>query len=166
MPASLRQSGYAKVMTHFNQRGSPTHGTVQPDTHILIVDNDRRVAQSLNFMLSARGFQEVRAVRSPARAIAVAAKFHPGIVFLDIELPGLAGLDLANRLRHGARQHPMRLIALTTSVEHLKREDARVAGFERYMVKPLAQDELDKVLRRPADSAAALHSPPAGKRAP
>ena len=153
MPAPLRESGYAKVMTHFNQRGSPPHGTVLPDTHILIVDNDRRVALSLSFMLSARGFREVRAVRSPARAIAVAEKFHPGIVFLDIELPGLAGLDLANRLLHGARQHPMRLIALTTGIEHPKREDARVAGFERYMVKPLAQGELDKVLRVSANTA-------------
>ena len=88
-------------------------------------------------------------MRSAARAIAVAEKFHPGIVFLDIELPGMAGLDLANRLHHGARQHAMRLIALTTGVEHPKREDARIAGFERYLVKPLAQNELDKVLRVP-----------------
>src|SRR4030095_1821043 len=123
MPEPVRQSGYAKAMTHFNQRGSQPHGAVQPDTHILIVENDRRVALSLSFMLSARGFQEVRAVRSPARAIAVAEKFHPGIVFLDIELPGLSSLDLANRLRHGARQHPIRLIALTTGVEHPTTED-------------------------------------------
>jgi two-component system, OmpR family, KDP operon response regulator KdpE len=134
-------------MTHLNQRGSPPHGAVRPDTHILIVDSDRQVAISLGFMLSARGFEEVRAVRSPARALAIAGTFHPAIVFLDIEIPDLAGLDLANRLRHGSRQHGMRLIALTSGIEHPKREDARSAGFERYLVKPLSQSELDKVLR-------------------
>ena len=141
-------------MRHLNQRGSSPQGAVQPDTHILIVDNDRQVAMSLGFMLSARGYQEVRAVRSPARAIAVAEKFHPGIVFLDIELPGLTGLDLANRLRHSARQHAIRLIALTSGIDHPKREDARMAGFERYLVKPLAQSELDKVLRITANNPA------------
>ena len=140
-------------MRHLNQRVSAPHGEVQTDTHILIVDNERHVAISLSFMLSARGFQEVRAVRSAARAIAVAEKFHPGIVFLDIELADMAALDLANRLRHGARQHAIRLIALTNGIDHPKREDARIAGFERYLVKPLAQNELDKVLRITANTA-------------
>jgi CheY-like chemotaxis protein len=153
MTANLRQPGSLEVMRHLNQRVSATHGAVPTDTHILIVDNERHVAISLSFMLSARGFQEVRAVRSAARAIAVAEKFHPGIVFLDIELADMAGLDLANRLRHGARQHAIRLIALTNGIDHPKREDARIAGFERYLVKPLAQNELDKVLRITANTA-------------
>ena len=141
-------------MTHFDQRASHPQGVVQPDTHILIVDNDRSFSVSLCFMLSARGYEEVRAVRSAARAIAISENFRPAIVFLDIELPDMAGLDLAQRLRRGARQHAIRLIALTNVIEHPKREDARVAGFERYLVKPLDQIELDKVLRRTAQTAA------------
>jgi len=38
------------------------------------------------------------------------------------------------------------LIALTSNAEHESREAARAAGFERYLVKPLAQGELDKIL--------------------
>jgi len=37
--------------------------------------------------LAARGYDDVKAVRSAARAVAVAGMFHPAIVFLDIELP-------------------------------------------------------------------------------
>lgn len=137
-------------MTHRNQRGSRRDVPVESTTPILIVDQDRQVGTSLAFMLSARGFQEVRAVRSARRAIAITEQFMPGIVFLDIELPDGGALEVANRLRRGARQHAVRLIALTTSAEHELREEARLAGFERYLVKPLAQAELDKILRLPA----------------
>jgi CheY-like chemotaxis protein len=106
---------------------------------------------ALSFMLSARGYTDVRAVRSAARALTVAESFRPGIVFLDFELPGQSSLDLAERLRRGAKQQAIRLIALTRQVEHPQREDARLAGFERFLVKPLVPAELDKILRLPPE---------------
>jgi CheY-like chemotaxis protein len=139
------------AMSHPGQRGA--HAAVAPSTPILIVDHDRGISTSLAFMLSARGYDEVRAVRSAARAIAVAAKFHPGIVFLDIERSETESLDLATLLRRGAGHHAMRLIALTGSVEPELRDEARAAGFERYLAKPLSQVELDKVLRLPRTAA-------------
>jgi len=107
---------------------------------------------ALSFMLSARGYTEVRAVRSAARALTVAGSFHPGIVFLDFELPDKGSLDLAAMLRRGAGQHAMRIIALTRSIENAKRDDARLAGFERFLVIPLVQAELDKILRLPPEA--------------
>ncbi len=140
-------------MNQREQRGSHAYAPVAPETPILIVDQDRTISTALTFMLTTRGYDEVRAVRSPARAIAVAANFHPGIVFLDIDRPDPESLDLATQLRRGSGRNAMRLIALTTSVDHEMREEARLAGFERYFVKPLSQVELDKVLRRPRDPA-------------
>lgn len=129
--------------------GARRNGAVPADTHILIVDKDRKVGKALTDMLLATGFEEVRSVLSGPRAITVAGGFHPGIVFLDIELPDMNAFDLARQLAKQARQHVMRLIALTSSVSHPTREEARGAGFELYLVKPVAQAELDKVLRRP-----------------
>jgi CheY-like chemotaxis protein len=146
----MQRPGIPNAMTHRNQRGSQRDAPVESTTPILIVDNDRRVGMSLTFMLSARGFKEVRAVRSARRAIAIAELFRPRIVFLDLELPGGGALEVADRLRTGSQPHAMRLIALTSSAEHELREEARRAGFERYLVKPLAQAELDKILRLPA----------------
>jgi CheY-like chemotaxis protein len=145
----MQRPGIANAMTHRNQRGSQRDTPVEPATPILIVDNDRRVGMSLTFMLSARGFKEVRAVRSARRAIAIAEQFRPRIAFIDLELPNGGALEVADRLRLGS-QPPMRLIALTSSTEHELRDEARRAGFERYLVKPLAQAELDKILRLPA----------------
>jgi CheY-like chemotaxis protein len=134
------------------RRGAAQHEPVATGTCILIVEDDRQASMALTFMLSARGYAEVRAVRSAARALTVAETFRPGIVFLDFELPERGSTDLAELLRRGAGQHAMRVIALTRSVEHAGREDARAAGFERFLVKPLVQAELDKILRLPADA--------------
>jgi CheY-like chemotaxis protein len=115
-------------------------------TRILVVDNDRRVGVALNFMLAARGFNDVRVVRSAARALAIAELFKPDLVFLDLELPDLKSVTVAEQLRRDARQRGLRLIALTLHVEHAMREEARLAGFERYLTKPVMQEELDKIL--------------------
>jgi two-component system CheB/CheR fusion protein len=149
----MKRPGISQTMTHRNQRGSRRDSPVEAATRILIVDNDRGIGTALTFMLSARGYDEVRAVRSARRAMALAELYRPALVFLDLELPDEGALEVADRLRRGAGQQAMRLIALTNHTEHAHREEARAAGFERYLVKPLSQAELDKVLRMPASAA-------------
>jgi CheY-like chemotaxis protein len=122
---------------------------IAPDTRMLIVDPDRKIGVALSSMLSARGYDDVRAVRSAARAIAVAEQFLPGMIFLDMEMPDMGSLALAQQLRRDARQRVLRLIALTRDAEHGMRDEARVAGFERYLTKPVAHEELDKILGKP-----------------
>jgi two-component system CheB/CheR fusion protein len=124
------------------------------ETGMLIIDGDRRASVALSFMLNLRGYDEIRAVRSAARAVIIAENFSPGIVFLDIELPDTDTLELANVLRRSSGQKNVRLIALTSTVEHPLRERARQAGFERFLVKPCEQAEVDKVLRLPTENSA------------
>jgi CheY-like chemotaxis protein len=133
-------------MTHRNQRGARPAVPVDVSTRILVVDNDRTVGTALTFMLAARGYQEVRSVRSARRAIALAELFRPALVFLELELPEEGALAVASQMRRGARQQTVRLIALTASADRGQREEARQAGFELYLLKPLAQSELDAVL--------------------
>jgi chemosensory pili system protein ChpA (sensor histidine kinase/response regulator) len=117
---------------------------------ILIVDDDREAGKSLAKMLADTGYEEIRTVRSAARALAVAATFHPVLAFLGT--PGAAGSvqELASQLQNGARPRGIRLIALTDSAEHPTREEARATGVERYLTRPVTQIELDKVMRKPA----------------
>ena len=116
-----------------------------PATRILIVDLDRQVGVALSFMLATRQFEEVRAVRSPGRALAVAARFQPEIVFIDLDLPG-GGITMARQIIREAGKRRTRLIALSRQLADPTYEQARSAGFERLLVKPVAHDELDKVL--------------------
>jgi CheY-like chemotaxis protein len=115
-------------------------------TRILIVDPDRQVGVSLSFMLSARQYDDVRAVRSVKRALAITEQFRPEIIFLDLEMPEGGGITVARQLTRGVSNPRPRLIALTMSAEHPMGQEARSAGFERLVVKPVSHEELDKIL--------------------
>lgn len=115
-------------------------------TRILIVDQDRQVGVTLSFMLSARSFDEVRAVRSAGRAMAITEQFRPEIIFLDLELPDDGTMTVARTLARDTRRPRPRLFALASGSDATIREKLRTAGFERCLDKPVSQEELDKIL--------------------
>lgn len=121
---------------------------------MLIIDDDRAASITLSFMLTLRGYTETRAVRSAARALIVANKFRPEIVFLDLDLPNTDTLELARQLRKSSSPHPPRLVALTSNADHPLRDFTRKAGFERHLLKPCDQVEVDKILRLSAAESA------------
>jgi len=115
---------------------------------ILIVDDDAALANALAAMIESAGAYETRIVHLAADAVVAAGEHAPAIVFLDIELPDMSGYEVAKLLHQHAYLQATRLIALTDNIEHPGREDARAAGFERYLVKPVTAAELQKILRR------------------
>lgn len=116
-------------------------------TCILIVVEDCLAGKHLARLLRAKGYERVRVVRRAASALLLAQKCSPGIVFLDVALSDDA-YELANTLRQHAGRRTLRLIALTNRIEHSTREKARGAGFERWLVIPVVEDELDSLMRR------------------
>jgi CheY-like chemotaxis protein len=114
---------------------------------ILIVDNDMSAADSLELMLRASGYSETRVAYSGHAALAIAADFQPGVVLLDLSLHDMTGYELAQLLREQAQSHHLRLIALTSSPEHAAREQARAAGFERYLLRPIAAQDLTDLMK-------------------
>ena len=117
---------------------------------ILIVDNDMSSADSLELLLHASGYSETRVAYSGHAALAIAAEFQPGVVLLELDLLDMSGYEVAQLLREHAQGHDLRLIALTSSREHAGRELARVAGFERYLLKPVATLDLSELLQMPS----------------
>ena len=120
---------------------------------ILIVDNDVSSASSLELMLHAAGYLETRVAYSGHAALAIAAVLEPAVILLEVDLLDVNGYELAQMLRERARRRKVRLIALTTSREHEGRELARVAGFERYLLKPVAASDLSNLLKMPGRAA-------------
>ena len=109
---------------------------------ILIVDDDIQSSDSLELMLHGSGYSETRVAYSGHAALAMADAFQPSMVLLELDLPDMSGYEVARILRERAQSHDLRLIALTSSGEHAGRERARVAGFERYLLKPVAAIDL------------------------
>jgi PleD family two-component response regulator len=126
---------------------------------ILIVDDDISSSDSLELMLHASGYSETRVAYSGHAALAIAAEFQPSVVLLELNLLDMSGYEVARSLREHAKSHDLRLIALTSSREHAGRELARVAGFERYLLKPVATLDLSGLLQMERTSASAFGRP-------
>jgi CheY-like chemotaxis protein len=116
---------------------------------VLVVDNDMLAADALELMLHAAGYPETCVAYSGHAALALAAEFRPDVAFLEMDLLDVGSNELAQRLRERAQRHPLRLIAMTANRQHDGREIARNAGFEQYLLKPVATAALSGLLATP-----------------
>lgn len=139
----------AQQLQTWEDEGGQSVFSIEP-LRVLIVDNDVPTSDLLELMLHASG-HETRVAHSGATALAIAAEFHPSVVLLELDLPDMSGYEVGRLLREHAQSHDLRLIALTSSRAHAGRELARVAGFERYLLKPVAALDLAELLRVRAD---------------
>lgn len=134
---SAMRSNAEKLET-WEDEGGRTGSVSSEVLRIVIVDNDMRSADSLELMLNAAGYPETRVAYSAHAALAVAVEFRPDVAFLEMNLIDMDSNELAQRLRERAQLSHMRLIAMTSSRQHPGRDIARNAGFERYLLKPIA----------------------------
>lgn len=121
---------------------------------ILVVDDDRMVAEVVTRYLEREGF-EVTALGDGAAALDVAARDLPDLVVLDLMLPGMDGLEVCRRLRALA---PIPVVMLTARGEETDRITGLELGADDYLAKPFSPRELmlrvQAVLRRSAGPAA------------
>jgi CheY-like chemotaxis protein len=112
---------------------------------ILVVDDNLDAAHTLSLFLRASG-HTVEVVYCALDAIDVAAVFKPQVCLLDIGLPDIDGNELARRLRALPDMENATLIAATGYGRQQDREQARQAGFDHYLVKPLNTLQLGDLL--------------------
>ncbi|MFF7333390.1 response regulator [Streptomyces sp. NPDC008150] len=117
-------------------------------TRVLVVDDDSTVAEVVVGYLVRAGYEVDRAGDGPT-ALDLAEAHRPGLVVLDLMLPGMDGLEVCRRLRE---RGPVPVVMLTARGD----EDDRILGLEvgadDYVTKPFSPRELvlrvDAVLRR------------------
>ncbi len=106
---------------------------------ILIVDDEPDVVHILQKSLVAQKY-EVLTAHDGKSALALMEERHPDLVLLDINLPGLSGIDICKQLR--ARSQLPAIIVI--SIRNKEREKVRMldAGADDYIAKPFGIDEL------------------------
>jgi CheY-like chemotaxis protein len=106
-------------------------------THrILVVEDNRDVAESMQILLQDAG-HEVEVAHDGPAAVEQARIFRPDVVICDIALGGeMDGFAVAASLRADARLKSAHLIALTGYGRDEDRELARRAGFDTHLTKP------------------------------
>lgn len=112
---------------------------------ILIVDDNVDAAKALSSLVETSGHGEARVASSARAALALAVTFAPTVVLVSLNLPDISSYRLARRLSRHPRLRNARLIAMTGISEHPGREQAREAGFERYLIGPPGAAELDEL---------------------
>jgi CheY-like chemotaxis protein len=115
-------------------------------TRVLIVD-DAESSASLEHLLHGLGFWTTRVAFTGATALEMAQDFSPSVVLLALDLPDMSAYDVAQQLRGRAELRRVRLIALSSEHAHTARDQARQAGFERYLAKPVTAAALQHLLR-------------------
>jgi CheY-like chemotaxis protein len=115
-------------------------------TRILIVD-DLQSTVPLEQLLHSLGYSATRVAASGANALEMAQDFSPSVILISLDLPDMDAYDVAQRLRERTDVRRLRLIALTGDYAHDARDQARQAGFERYLAKPVSGTDLQKLLR-------------------
>ena len=101
---------------------------------VLLVDDDRDVADSMAEVLRLLDY-EVRVVYGGEEALGVAGRFRPDVVILDVNMPGMDGLQAARLLKKDRRLRSTPFIAHTAADEPLVRRVAAEIGFRRMVIK-------------------------------
>jgi CheY-like chemotaxis protein len=99
-------------------------------------------------MLLTRAGHQVQVVHDGAAGLEAAREEIPDVIFLDLSMPGLDGLDVAQRLRVDPRFKPVRIVAITGLGQEEDRRKSRDAGFDEHLVKPVAPERLREVIER------------------
>lgn len=116
------------------------------DTVVLVEDHDdTRAAERM--MLEQSGYTVVEA-RTGFDALALSLATRPGVVLLDMILPGIDGCQLARMLRANPSTRGVGLIGLSVSCAPEDRANALDAGCDEFLPKPVPPRRLLEVVRR------------------
>jgi CheY-like chemotaxis protein len=108
---------------------------------VLVVDDNEDVAEMTAEMLKMYGHSATTAGDGPS-ALAAVEREHPDVVLLDLGLPGMHGLEVAEALHANPVGRAPLVIAVSGYGRPEDRERSRSAGCEHHLVKPVDFDRL------------------------
>lgn len=112
-----------------------------PDELILVVEDNALNAKLLRDVLSSRGY-EVAEARTAEDGLEIARRRTPALILMDIQLPGMNGIEALQELKKDPATAAIPVMAVTASVMPMEREEILAAGFAGYQGKPISVAEL------------------------
>lgn len=114
---------------------APAHGDRRLEgAAILVVDDDQDILAGIALALQMEG-AEVTAASNGVEALARAVSEEPDLVVLDLMLPAVSGLSVAERLRNIAPDLPVVMVTANKGLRH--KEFALRMGISAYFTKPV-----------------------------
>ena len=103
-------------------------------------------------ILQVKGYATLEAVTGE-EGVRIALETIPDLVLMDIQLPGINGIEALKLLRADPRTHAIPIIAFTASVTPSDRSQVTAAGFNAFLSKPLDLKEFVATIKRLVDGA-------------
>lgn len=116
-----------------------------PSEPILIVDDNPVNLKLVRVLLTSEGY-DVRTATDAEEALEILHTFHPRVILMDIQLPGMDGLELTTRLKANPDTRDIIILALTAYA--MKGDDKKTldAGCDGYIPKPIDTRTLPGVI--------------------
>jgi two-component system alkaline phosphatase synthesis response regulator PhoP len=112
-----------------------------PKKKILVVDDERDIVDLVTYNLEREGYETISAYEGYA-ALELIKKNKPGMVILDLMLPGIDGLEICRYLRKNTLTEKLPVIMLTAKSEAIDRIVGLEIGADDYLTKPFHVREL------------------------
>jgi two-component system cell cycle response regulator DivK len=103
---------------------------------ILVVDDNPANLKLMRVLLRSEGY-EVRTSTDAGDALAALQSFRPRVILMDIQMPGIDGLELTRRLKADPNTRDITIVATTAYAMKGDEDKARAAGCDGYVTKPI-----------------------------
>ncbi|HZA97624.1 MAG TPA: sigma-54 dependent transcriptional regulator [Gemmatimonadales bacterium] len=123
---------------------------MSPSSSVLIVDDERTLARAVKAFLSEAGY-EAEVASDGERAVELLPTLRPDVVFTDVRLPGMSGIDLLRRVREFDPAIPVIIMTAYGTIEGAV-EAVKLGAFD-YMKKPVDLEELKLLADRARETA-------------
>ncbi|SRR5581483_5211184 len=114
---------------------------------ILVVEDNEKNMKLVRDVLQASGYRVLEAATAED-GVAVARTNGPALVLMDMQLPGMSGVEALAQLRGDERTESIPVLALTAQAMHGDRERFLESGFDGYLSKPVDVLELVTLVRQ------------------
>ena len=116
-----------------------------PSEPVLVVDDNAQNLKLVRVLLLSEGY-DVRTAVDAEEALRVLETFTPALILMDLQLPGMDGLELTRQLKADPERHGIAIVALTAYA--MKGDDlkALTAGCDGYIAKPIDTRSLPDIV--------------------
>lgn len=114
---------------------------------VLVVDDNLTNLKLIEYLLQSKGF-DVHTAADAESALRSVRELKPSLVLMDLQLPGMDGLTLTQRLKSDPETRDIVVVAVTAYAMRGDEERALRAGCDGYVTKPIDTRSLPKLVER------------------
>jgi two-component system cell cycle response regulator DivK len=119
---------------------------------VLIVEDNEKNMKLARDVLQAKGYQTLEA-ETGEEGVRLAKERKPDLVLMDIQLPGINGIEAFKQIRADPKTARIPVVALTASVTPTDRSQITAAGFDAFVGKPISLKEFLDTVKRLVEAA-------------